>query len=461
MPELILPTSLIAKMDKPGPRYTSYPTADKFTDAYTFTQHQETLKMLGSNYHNEPISLYFHIPFCQSVCFYCACNKVITMHQHRADEYFMHLIKEIDLTTQLISKRLTVSQIHFGGGTPTYMTDEQLEAILIHVRKKFDVTRDVECSIEIDPRTVNYDRLNRLDDIGFNRISIGVQDFDGDVQKAVHRVQPFRQVAEIFLTAKKLAIESINVDMIYGLPKQTPETFAQSLETLIDLKPDRIALYAYAHLPERFKPQRRIITEELPTSEQRLTMLGMAIEQLTKAGWDYIGMDHFALPTDSLAIAKREGKLQRNFQGYSTHAKTDLIGFGVSAISLINGNYSQNQRELIAYEDALANHQLPSFRGYASDADDLLRYTIIMQIMCQGKISFSEINKEFDIDFLNYFKHELLSLDDLITEGLCYYDDEQLVVTNRGWFLVRGIAMRFDKHLQNRLDTQTRFSKII
>lgn len=462
MPELRLPQSTIAKMDKPGPRYTSYPTADRFDDNYPIEVHVNTLAALGRNQrHKENISLYFHIPFCQSVCFYCACNKVVTMHQHRADEYLNYLLKEIDMVTHYIGKKLPVSQIHFGGGTPTYLTDEQLGSILDQVRKKFNVNEDVECGIEIDPRTVNYDRLNRLEDMGFNRISIGVQDFDGDVQKAVHRVQPFRQVAELFLTAKKLAIESINMDMIYGLPKQTPETFAQSLETLIDLKPDRIALYAYAHLPERFKPQRRIISEDLPTASMRLEMLQLAIETLTRAGYEYIGMDHFALPTDSLAIAKKAGKLQRNFQGYSTHAKTNLIGFGISAISFIDGNYSQNMRDLLDYEDAIANQALPLFRGYESNLDDQIRYAVIMQIMCQGEVNFEDFNQRFKINFKDYFATEITRLSDLVAEDLCDITPNGLKVSEVGWYLVRAVAMRFDKYLQNSIDHQTRFSKIV
>lgn len=455
-----LPKEIIGKMDKPGPRYTSYPTADRFTEQYDNQQHLNTLKTLGINYQGETVSIYIHIPFCQSVCYYCACNKVVTMHQHRAEEYLEYLHQEINLVAKTIRKKLNIGQIHFGGGTPTYINDQQIEAILELLGRRFNVLPDVECSIEIDPRTVNHDRLHHLDDMGFNRISIGIQDFDGDVQKAVHRVQPFRQVAELFLTARKLAIPSINVDMIYGLPKQTPESFAESLETLIYLKPDRIALYAYAHLPERFKPQRRIDTNDLPTAEQRLDMLAMAIEQLTAAGWEYIGMDHFALPTDSLAIAKHEGRLQRNFQGYSTHARSDLIAFGVSAISQIQGNYSQNQRDILDYQEAIEGNQLAVWRGYAMDADDKIRQSVIMQIMCQGQINFEEISEVLNIDFKSYFAAELANLCDLIDDKLCEIDEQYLKVTAQGWYLVRAIAMRFDKYLQQKQNS-TNFSRIV
>ncbi|MFC0179972.1 oxygen-independent coproporphyrinogen III oxidase [Thorsellia kenyensis] len=461
MPELILPKELIAKMDKAGPRYTSYPTADKFNSSYNEQTHKNTLSLLEKDATNEINSLYFHIPFCKSVCFYCACNKVITMHQYRADSYVDILLKEIALVSSHFDKKIKVGQIHFGGGTPTYISDEQIAKILLEVKKYFDVTEDLECGIEIDPRTVDHKRLIYLQTLGFNRISIGVQDFDGDVQKAVHRIQPFRQVAELYLTAKKLGIPSINMDMIYGLPKQTEETFSHSLETLLDLRPDRVALYAYAHIPERFKPQRRINEEDLPSADERLKLLSMAIYELTKAGYIYIGMDHFALPDDPLAIAKKRGELQRNFQGYSTHAKSNLIAFGVSAISHINGHYAQNHKELDDYVEAVEQNKLPTLRGYSLSKDDLLRNEVIMQLMCKGKISFTEIEDKYSINFQTYFSRELLKINSLVEEELCVLNSDSLEVTTKGWFLIRAIAMQFDKYLQQKQVRLIKFSKIV
>ncbi len=353
-----------------------------------------------------------------------------------------------------------VSQLHLGGGTPTFLNDAELAELMAMLRRNFQLVPGGEYSIEVDPRTVDGTRLKALAALGFNRLSFGVQDFDADVQKAVHRIQPAEQVFELVRQAREIGFESTNVDLIYGLPKQTPETFARTLEQVCELRPDRIALYAYAHLPERFKPQRRIISADLPMGAAKLAMLAQSMASFDKAGYDYIGMDHFALPNDALSIAKRQGRLHRNFQGYSTQSDCDLIGLGVSAIGRIGATYSQNAKTMEEYCDHLDQGRLPVVRGLALSRDDLARRAVIMAIMCQGQLEFESIESAWLIDFKAYFANELVKLGELEDQGLVVLEDKGFHVTESGWFLVRAIAMVFDKYLQADRN-RAKFSRII
>lgn len=455
-----IPDELLKRFDIPGPRYTSYPTADRFVEAFGEPDYIQALEQRRAGSMALPLSLYVHIPFCESVCYYCACNKVITKHHERAAEYLRYLAREVELQVQHFGKGHHVSQLHLGGGTPTFLSDEELEDLMTMIRRNFTLVPGGEYSVEVDPRTVTDQRLQSLARLGFNRLSFGVQDFDPAVQKAVHRVQPAEQVFSLVDAARRIGFESVNVDLIYGLPLQTPESFARTLKQVNELRPDRIALYAYAHLPTRFKPQRRIISAELPSGGDKLSMLSASLDALMDAGYVYVGMDHFALPTDALAVAKRQGRLHRNFQGYSTQPDCDLIALGVSAIGRIGATYSQNAKTLDEYYDALNQGRLPIVRGMALTRDDLLRRAVIMSIMCQGALDFESIELGHLIEFKRYFSRELEVLEEMQTHGLVTLHDKSLEVTATGWYLVRAIAMVFDKNLQVDLD-RARFSKII
>ena len=451
---------LLRRFDVPGPRYTSYPTADRFVEAFTESDYVQALEQRRAGSMALPLSLYVHIPFCESVCYYCACNKVITKHHSRAAEYLRYLAREVELQVAHIGKGQNVSQLHLGGGTPTFLSDDELADLMAMLRRHFTLVPGGEYSVEVDPRTVTEERLETLARLGFNRLSFGVQDFDPAVQKAVHRVQPAEQVFELVAAARRIGFESVNVDLIYGLPLQTPESFARTLAQVNDLRPDRIALYAYAHLPSRFKPQRRISVAELPSANDKLNMLSTSLDALMGAGYVYVGMDHFALPTDALAVAKRQGRLHRNFQGYSTQPDCDLIALGVSAIGRIGATYSQNAKTLAEYRDLLDQGRLPIVRGLALTRDDLLRRTVIMALMCQGEVQFESIELGHLIDFKRTFARELDVLEELAADGLIRLDDAGVRVTETGWFLVRAIAMVFDRNLQVDRD-RARFSRLI
>lgn len=451
---------LLRRFDIPGPRYTSYPTADRFVEAFTEQDYVQALEQRKAGSMALPLSLYVHIPFCESVCYYCACNKVITKHHERAAEYLRYLTREVELQVAHFGRGHNVSQLHLGGGTPTFLSDAELEDLMTMLRSHFTLVPGGEYSVEVDPRTVTEERLRALARLGFNRLSFGVQDFDPAVQKAVHRVQPAEQVFALVAAARRIGFESINVDLIYGLPMQTPESFARTLTQVNTLRPDRIALYAYAHLPARFKPQRRIIAAELPSGSAKLAMLSASLDALQDAGYVYVGMDHFALPTDALAVAKRQGRLHRNFQGYSTQPDCDLIALGVSAIGRIGATYSQNAKTLEEYRDMLDQGRLPIVRGLALTRDDLLRRAVIMSLMCQGELQFESIELGHLIDFKSYFARELEQLQGLAEQGLVRLDKTGLQVTEAGWYLVRAIAMVFDKYLRVDQD-RARFSKLI
>ncbi len=453
-------TELLQKYDIAGPRYTSYPTADRFVEAFTEKEYKQALEVREIGRVSLPLSLYVHIPFCESLCFFCACNKIVTKHHERSAEYLKYLSREMDLHIVQLGSKPSVSQLHLGGGSPTFFSDAELTQLMSEFRNKFKMSPVGEYSIEIDPRTVDKSRLKNLRALGFNRLSFGVQDFNADVQKAVHRIQPFEQVSELVEESRRQKFESINMDLIYGLPKQTPDTFSHTLDQVITLRPDRIALYAYAHLPERFKPQRRIVTEELPTAADKLTMLSTAISKLIIAGYVYIGMDHFALPEDDLAIAKRQGRLHRNFQGYSTQPECDLIALGVSSIGRVGATYSQNAKTMEEYCDFINQGHLPIVRGLGLSSDDLIRRTVIMSIMCQGEVQYESIGLAYMIDFKKYFSTELEELQTLKNAGMVTFDESGLEVTEMGWYFVRAIAMAFDKYLQTD-QTRARFSKII
>ncbi|MFD1711229.1 oxygen-independent coproporphyrinogen III oxidase [Ottowia sp. GY511] len=455
-------TDLLSRFDVPGPRYTSYPTADRFVEAFGEPDYVQALEQrrAGPAAMALPLSLYVHIPFCESLCYYCACNKIITKHHDRSAPYLRYLSREVDLHVQRLGTGQSVSQLHLGGGTPTFFSDEELTELMSMLRRNFSLVPGGEYSIEIDPRTVTPARLETLARLGFNRLSFGVQDFDPLVQKAVHRIQPAEQVFALVEAARRIGFESVNVDLIYGLPKQTPESFDRTLAQVSELRPDRIALYAYAHLPERFKPQRRIIAIELPGAANKVSMLARSLAAFEQAGYVYVGMDHFALPNDSLAVAKRQGRLHRNFQGYSTQPDCDLIGLGVSAIGKVGATYSQNAKTLQEYQDALDHGMLPVARGLAVTRDDLLRRAVIMGLMCQGELSYESIELAHLIDFKTYFAKELEQLAAMQEQGLVVLGDTGIQVTATGWFFVRGVAMVFDKYLQADR-TRARFSKII
>ena len=453
---------MLHRYDVAGPRYTSYPTADRFVEAFTADDYVRALQQRrsGAAAMMLPLSLYLHIPFCESLCYYCACNKIITKHHDRATEYLRYLSREVDLHTAQLGTAQPVVQLHLGGGTPTFLSDEELRSLMAMLRRNFTLTPGGEYSIEVDPRTVNAKRLDKLAELGFNRLSFGVQDFDPDVQKAVHRVQPAEQVFELVAAARQRGFDSINVDLIYGLPMQTPESFDRTVSQIVALRPDRIALYAYAHLPERFKPQRRISVADLPHAASKIAMLSNSMAAFMGAGYVYVGMDHFALADDALAIAKRQGRLHRNFQGYSTLPECDLIGLGVSSIGRIGATYSQNVKTLDEYYDHIARGNFPVVRGLALSRDDLVRRTVIMGLMCQGNIEFKSINLAYLIDFHSYFAPELDALSELAEQGLVEMDDSGIQVTSMGWFFVRAVAMVFDRYLQADRN-RARFSKII
>lgn len=459
----LLPVELLKRFDVPGPRYTSYPTADRFIEAFTAADYERALiqraegAVVGGK---KPLSLYVHIPFCESVCYYCACNKVITKHHEKGAEYLDALDAELALHTKVLGEGQAVSQLHLGGGSPTFLSDGELSRLMASIQKAFKLVPGAEISIEVDPRTASPARLERLRSMGFNRISLGVQDFEPDVQQAVHRVQSYESVRDLMVSARELGYESINVDLIYGLPKQTPTSFARTIARVGELRPDRIALYAYAHLPQRFKPQRRIDAAQLPPAPDRVTMLSGAIAGFLGYGYTYIGMDHFALPGDGLAAAKRQGRLHRNFQGYSTQPDCDLIGLGVSSIGRMGATYSQNAKTLPEYYDAIRQGVFPVVRGLALTRDDLLRRAVIMALMCQGRLEFESIELAHLIRVPEYFRSELEQLAPFVEMGLVTLEPGAVQITAQGWFFVRAIAMVFDRHLQaDRV--RERFSRII
>ncbi|NDH52164.1 MAG: oxygen-independent coproporphyrinogen III oxidase [Betaproteobacteria bacterium] len=451
---------LLRRFDVSGPRYTSYPTADRFVEAFSPEEYRIALAQRASVAPAAPLSLYVHIPFCESLCYFCACNKLVTRHHDRAAPYLRYLGRELDLHTAALGLGQKVTQLHLGGGSPTFLDDDELRSLMAMLGRGFNLVAGAEFAIEVDPRTVDAARLDTLAELGFNRLSFGVQDFDPAVQQAIHRIQPVEQVMVLVQSARTRGFDSINLDLIYGLPKQTPESFSGTLEQLLQMRPDRVALYAYAHLPERFKAQRRIPAAQLPDASTKLAMLSRSIAAMLAAGYVYVGMDHFALPNDPLAVAKRQGRLHRNFQGYSTQPDRDLIGLGVSAIGRVGATYSQNAKTLDEYYDALDQGRFPVVRGLALSRDDLVRRAVIMALMCQGGFLFESIDLAFLVRSKTYFSKELDTLGELQDQGLVTVDDSGVQVTATGWFFVRAVAMVFDRALQSDRN-RARFSQIL
>ena len=458
--ELVIDPLLIRKYDFAGPRYTSYPTADRFIEAFGEAEYRNWLGKRNIGGIQHPLSLYVHLPFCDTICYYCACNKVVTRDHGRSAKYIKYVARELSQAGAQLGGERRISQLHFGGGTPTFLSPEELRELTDAIRSEFDFEADAECSIEIDPRKLAPGRMEELASLGFNRMSVGVQDFDPAVQHAVHRVQSEEETRRAIDEGRANRFRSVNLDLIYGLPKQSLDSFNTTLDRVLALDPDRIALYNYAHLPTVFKPQRRIREEDLPSPETKLQILTLAIGRLTRAGYLYIGMDHFAKPGDELAVAQRQGRLQRNFQGYSTQPESDLLGFGISAIGRVGPTYSQNLKSLDEYYGALDAGRLPVWRGMELSADDLVRRAVIQALACHFRLSIESIELAHLIDFRRTFATELEELKRLADDGLIELQPDWIVVTPRGRLLVRVVCMVFDRYLRERR-SRASYSKVI
>jgi oxygen-independent coproporphyrinogen III oxidase len=439
----------MARYGHAGPRYTSYPTAVQFKDDIAAEDYCLAASSSDQAHKLEPLSVYVHIPFCFSPCFYCGCSRLITHDVSKAERYLQSVEREIAIRGRHFDRRRTVEQLHLGGGTPTFLSNQLLTGLIGRLGQQFQLidAPERDYSIEIDPRTVDRGKLVLLRELGFNRVSLGVQDFDPAVQSAVNRLQPAELVEGVYAAARKLGFQSINFDLIYGLPLQTVDSFRETLDRVIELRPDRLAVYGYAHMPQLFKAQRKIRLEELPDAPARLALLQVAIERLCAAGYLYIGLDHFALPSDSLAQAKRRESLHRSFQGYTTHANRDLASFGVSAIGHVGHLYVQNHKHLRDYEAAIERGTLPTFRGIAMNKDDCIRADVIQQIMCHGRIDPAAIEFRHNIVFTQYFAPELQRLRGLARDGLIVWSDEGVRLTPVGQLLMRTVAMTFDAYL--------------
>ena len=451
---------LIQRYDGRGPRYTSYPTALQFSDKLTVADYEKNAA--ASNASSVPLSLYVHIPFCHTLCYYCGCNKIVTHNQARVSKYLENLYREIDMQAALFDQSRLVEQLHFGGGTPTYLDEPQLRDLMQKLGSafSFDVGDSRQFSIEVDPRTVDDSGIRLLTELGFNRLSLGIQDFDPVVQEAVNRKQTIAQVAALLGASRDAGFKSISFDLIYGLPHQTVSSFDNTLDTVIDMRPDRLAVYNYAHLPQRFKGQRMINAADIPVPETKLDILDRTIHRLGKAGYIYVGMDHFALPEDELVTARRDGSLQRNFQGYSTHRQCDLVGVGVSSISSIGNMYSQNAVTTMEYEKLIESGKLPVRKGIAVDDDDLLRGDVIQSLMCYDQLLFDDFDAGHEIEFRKYFAAELERLQPLMDDGLIDVDAQGIRITPKGRLLLRNIAMVFDRYFSDP-ENDSRFSKAI
>jgi len=462
--ELVIDPALIRKYDLSGPRYTSYPTADRFVEAFGEGCFRHWLEQRGLGGRSHPVSVYMHLPFCDTVCYYCACNKVVTRDHGRSAKYIKYLGRELALVAASLGAQgaagRRICQLHWGGGTPTFLSRAEMEELVGLVDAHFERLPDAEMSIEVDPRRVEAGRMAFLAGLGFNRVSIGVQDFDPRVQAAVHRIQSEEETRRVLDEARANGFSSVNLDLIYGLPRQTPASFEATLERILDLSPDRIALYSYAHLPTVFKPQRRIHEADLPTAQQKLDILTLAIGRLTGAGYVYIGMDHFAKPGDELAVAQSQGRLQRNFQGYSTRPESDMLGFGVSAIGKVGPTYYQNLKTLDDYYAALDADRLPVLRGVELTQDDLVRRAVIHSLMCNFAVSIESIEISHLVEFRTFFARELEDLKSLEQDGLVEVRPDWIVVTPRGRLLVRAVCAVFDRYLRQQRQRAT-YSKVI
>ena len=449
--------ALVRKYDGFGPRYTSYPTADRFHEQFTAANYVDAL---ASRDVSAPLSLYVHVPFCNTVCYYCACNKVITKNHDHSAKYIRYVEKEIGIVGGLVEGSPPVIQLHWGGGTPTFLSHDEMGALMGALRRQFRFAPDAEVSIEVDPRKVDAATIRYLAELGFNRISVGIQDFDPAVQKAVNRIQSEAETRAVIDAARANGFVSVNVDLIYGLPLQTVAGFSATLDKVIAASPDRIALYSYAHVPHMSKTQKQIEITQLPSPDTKLAILALAIEKLGAAGYGYIGMDHFAKPGDELAVAQRERKLHRNFQGYSTRPDCDLIAFGISAIGKVGASYAQNVKTLDGYYARLDADVLPVLRGVDLKEDDLLRRDTIQKLMCDFELDFAALSEAHGVPFAGMFAPELTALAPMVEDGLVELSDDRLRVTPRGRLLVRTVAMIFDRYLRESQQKQ-RYSRVI
>ncbi|WP_317419009.1 MULTISPECIES: oxygen-independent coproporphyrinogen III oxidase [unclassified Morganella (in: enterobacteria)] len=452
---IIWDLALIRKYNYSGPRYTSYPTALEFNQQYSDSDFIAS----AHRYPQRPLSLYVHIPFCHKLCYFCGCNKLVTRQKHKADEYLAVLEKEIAARAPLFAGR-EVHQMHWGGGTPTYLDKAQISRLTGMLRQHFDFAADAELSIEIDPREIELDVIDHLRAEGFNRLSMGVQDFNKEVQRLVNREQDEATIFALVERARETGFESVSIDLIYGLPKQTPESFAFTLKRVAELSPDRLSVFNYAHLPNLFAAQRKIKDEDLPSAEQKLTILQQTIESLTGSGYQFIGMDHFAKPDDELAIAQNNGILHRNFQGYTTHEECDLLGFGVSAISMLGDHYAQNQKDLKTWYAQVEEYGNGLCRGLVLTEEDCLRRDVIKALICNFRLDYAQIEKQYNLNFKTHFAEDLQLLQPMADDGLVEIRDDALVVTLRGRLLIRNICMCFDTYLRNQM-RQRQFSRVI
>ena len=458
---VVFDPQIIRRFDINGPRYTSYPTADRFAGGFSPDIARHWLRSRRSDGSRDQLSLYFHLPFCTTICYYCACNKIITKDHGRSAKYLRYIAKEVALQSAYLAEGDNiVEQLHWGGGTPTFLSHDEMRQLMATTRKHFRLIEDGEYSIEVDPRKVDDATVALLGELGFNRMSIGVQDFDATVQQAVNRIQSEEETLSVIQAARANGFKSVSVDLIYGLPKQTLEGFDRTLDRVIAASPDRLSVYNYAHLPSLFKPQRRILDVDLPTPDKRLQILSLAIRRLTEAGYVFIGMDHFAKPNDELAVAQRERRLHRNFQGYSTHSDCDMLSFGISSISKIGPIYCQNVKTLDEYYGVLDQGELPVFKGIELDADDILRRSIIQSLMCHFELSFDAVEKAYGIEFNTYFAVEIAALAEMADAGLLRVEDRQIVVLPPGRMLIRAISMVFDRRLRADRENK-RYSKVI
>ncbi|AXY41690.1 oxygen-independent coproporphyrinogen III oxidase [Halomonas sp. JS92-SW72] len=458
--DLLFDRPLVEKYDRPGPRYTSYPTAPQFHAAFAEDDYRAAAERSNRAETPKPLSVYVHIPFCKSLCYYCACNKIITHNTERAAEYLEWLKQEIRVQGALFDESRRMTQLHLGGGTPTYLSNAQLGELMAALDEAFHFAppAEREFSLEVDPRTVTPEQILELHDLGFNRLSFGVQDFDRGVQEAVNRLQSEEQVVELVQAARDAGFQSVSVDLIYGLPRQTVASFDATLTKIIALQPDRIASYSYAHLPQLFKAQRLIRPEDMPPPERKLELLELTIRRLTAAGYVYIGMDHFALPDDELSLARENGTLQRNFQGYSTHADCDMIALGITSIGKVGDTYSQNVKETAQYQHRLEEGRLPVFRGYRLNADDRLRRDVINALMCHNRIDFATIEAAHGIVFRDYFADALAQLQEMADDGLLAIREGEIEVLPAGRLMMRNAAMAFDAYLK---PEENRYSRTV
>lgn len=456
LPEL----DILQRFDVPGPRYTSYPTADRFKKEFGPKEYAEVLSSRATVSPEAALSLYVHIPFCSNICYYCGCNKEITKDHSKSAQYIETLGKECDLIKDVMTGTHTVEQLHFGGGSPTFLEHDEIAQVMETLTSRFPLEENAEVSIEVDPRCCDPKKVETLAKAGFNRMSVGQQDFDNRVQIAVNRIQPFEMTKATMDAARANGFGSINMDLIYGLPFQSQDSFNVTLDKVLELSPDRIALYHYAHLPEHFKAQRRINAEDLPSTPEKVQIMLNAIRRLTSSGYHFIGMDHFAKDSDTLSQAQENGTLQRNFQGYSTKPECDMVALGVSSISKVAGCYAANARDLPTYYERINNGELATIRGYALNDDDKLRAKVIMNLMCQFAVNKAQIEDEFGIKFDEYFAYELRNLEHFAKEGLCELSKDKIVVTPKGKLLVRAVAMNFDRYLRED-ERVRRYSKIV